>query len=113
LRAEYVDAIRRAGGIPVLLPPGDPKAVELLERLDGLLLCGGGDLDPSLYGGRQHETIYNVSAERDATEIAVARKAAESGLPTLGICRGIQVLNVALGGTLHEHVPDAVGHEIA
>lgn len=112
-RVEFVEAIRRAGGIPLLIPPGDPRAVEILDHLDGLLLSGGGDLDPRLYGGRNHETIYNVSADRDSSEIAMAKRIVVDQIPTLGICRGAQVLNVALGGTLHEHLPDAVGDQVA
>ncbi len=112
-RVEYVDAIRRAGGIPILIPPGDPRAVEILDSLDGLLLCGGGDIDPKLYGGRQHETIYNVSLERDTSEIAMVKRVVADQIPTLGICRGAQILNVALGGTLHEHVPEVAGDSIA
>lgn len=112
-RAEYIDALRRAGGVPLLIPPGDPRVEEILEHLDGLLLAGGGDIDPRHYGGRAHELIYNVDAERDASEIALARGVATEKIPTLGICRGAQVLNVALGGTLHEHLPDVVGDQIA
>jgi putative glutamine amidotransferase len=80
--------------------------------IDGLLLPGGGDVDPRLYGGTQHPTLYGVDAARDAAEIALARHAAESGLPALCICRGAQVLNVALGGTLIEHLPDVVGEDV-
>ena len=112
LPAEYADAVRRAGGIPVLVPPGEPHLAELLSRLDGLILTGGGDLDPDLYRGSKHETIYNVDAERDATEIALTKQAVNSGVPTLGICRGAQVINVALGGTLIEHLPDVVGESV-
>lgn len=112
LRAQYVDAVRRAGGLAVLVPPGDPRVLELLERLDGLILAGGGDIDPALYGGREHETIYMVDAERDRSEMTMARAAADRGLPTLGICRGCQVLNVALGGTLFEHLPEVVGDAV-
>ncbi len=112
LRATYIDAVRRAGGMPVLLPPGEPRALELLGRLDGLVLAGGGDIDPAIYGGSPHETIYMVDADRDRTELALARRAVEAKLPTLGICRGSQVLNVALGGSLIEHLPDVVGEKV-
>jgi putative glutamine amidotransferase len=105
----YVDAVRRAGGIAVLLPPGDDPWDELFDVIDGLILAGGGDVDPSLYGGHPHETIYGVDAERDHSELALARRVAASEVPTLGICRGHQLINVALGGTLHEHLPDVVG----
>ncbi len=108
LPAVYVEAVRRAGGIPVLIPPGEPRLDDLLAVLDGLILSGGGDLDPSHYNSPGHPTIYMLDAERDATELDLARKVAASGAPTLCICRGLQVLNVALGGTLVEHLPDAV-----
>lgn len=104
----YVDAVRRAGGIPVLLPLGeDPQAV--YARLDGLILSGGGDIDPALYGGKDHPMIYAVSRERDEFEIALARTAAAGSKPCMPICRGMQVTNVALGGTLMEHLEDEVG----
>jgi putative glutamine amidotransferase len=77
--------------------------------LDGFILSGGGDIDPSLYGGLSHPEIYGVDLERDQSEIALVKQAADSGLPLFGICRGIQVMNVALGGTLMAHLPDRVG----
>lgn len=113
LNGNYVDAVRRASGIPVLLPPGEASPEELLATLDGLILTGGGDLDPALYGGRPHAAIYGIDAERDAAELALARSASACGLPTFGICRGAQVINVALGGTLVEHLPDEVGDAVA
>lgn len=111
LPAEYVESVRRAGGIPVLVPPAEPHLEQLLARLDGLILAGGGDLDPELYQGSPHETIYMVDPERDRSELAMARQVAADGKPTLGICRGAQVINVALGGSLIEHLPDVVGEE--
>ncbi len=113
LPAEYVDAVRRAGGIPVLLPPGESRREDVLHRLDAVILTGGGDLSPEAYGGSDHPTLYLVDDERDESELALARRAVDTGLPTLGICRGTQVLNVALGGTLVEHLPDVVGEEVA
>ena len=113
LPAEYVDSIRRAGGTPVLLPPGESDCDRWLGLMDGLVLAGGGDIDPAAYGGRRHETVYMVDSERDASELALARKVLDNGVPTLGICRGVQIVNVALGGTLHEHLPDAVGDTVA
>ena len=110
--ANYVDSVRRAGGIAVLIPPGQQEPQRLLSRLDGLVLAGGGDIDPACYGGQDHESIYMTDSERDQTEIELARFAVEQGFPTLGICRGMQVLNVAMGGTLYEHLPDVVGEEI-
>jgi len=112
LPGEYVDAVRRAGGIPVLIPPGEDDTDAMLARVDGLLLAGGGDLDPEHNQGRCHESIYMTDAERDGTELKLARAVVDGGFPTLCICRGIQVVNVALGGTLHEHLPDVVGEEI-
>ncbi len=108
---EYVDAVLRAGGLPVLVPPAGNPA-ETFERLDGLILSGGGDIDPALYKGRAHESIYGISKERDEYEIALARLAAHSSKPCMPICRGIQVVNVALGGGLVEHVPDEFGTAI-
>jgi putative glutamine amidotransferase len=108
----YVNSIRRAGGIPLLVPPGETELPSLLAQLDGLLLAGGGDLDPVHYRTERHPTVYMVDAARDAMEIAMARLAASSTLPTLCICRGLQVLNVALGGSLIQHLPDVVGDTI-
>ncbi len=112
LPAEYVEAVRRAGGIPVLIPAGETQVDDLLARLDGLILSGGGDVDPALYAGSKHREIYMVDPERDGAEVAMARRVAGDGTPTLCICRGIQVLNVALGGTLVEHLPDEVGEVV-
>ena len=108
LPRQYVDAVRRAGGDAVLLPPGADDPAGLLDRLDGLVLAGGGDLDPSIYGGQAHETVYSVDPVRDEGEIALAELVLGRGTPTLAICRGSQVVNVALGGTLHVHLPDVV-----
>lgn len=112
LPAVYVDAVRRAGGMPVLVPPGDPQITDLLQSLDGLILSGGMDVDPALYGGAQHREVEPPNPERDATEIKLVRQAINQSMPTLAICRGAQVLNVALGGTLIEHLPDIVGEAI-
>ena len=108
----YVDAVRRAGGVAILIPPGEEHGEEILSIVDGVILAGGGDIDPALYGGTKHETIYSVDAERDQSEMALARHLAGSNVPTLGICRGHQVINVALGGTLYEHLPDVVGDRV-
>ena len=112
LPAAYVDAVRRAGGIPLLIAPGEPRLDELLAALDGLILSGGGDVDPTHYGSPGHPTVYMTDAERDSTELELARRAATNDAPMLCICRGLQVLNVALGGTLVEHLPDEVSGEI-
>ena len=112
LPAEYVDAVRRAGGIPLLLPPGEERMDAVLPLLKAVVFSGGGDLDPDLYGGSHHETIYWVEPERDRSEIALARRVFDLGVPTLAICRGSQILNVAKGGTLIEHLPDEVGETV-
>ena len=111
----YVRAVQRAGGRAVLLPP-DPEDArdpgEVLGLIDALLLTGGaGDLDPTLYGQERHPETGPVHEERDAYELALARAVLEREVPTLGVCRGMQVLNLAYGGTIEQHVPDAVGHE--
>jgi len=104
----YVEALHRAGAREALLMPvvldEDGEADELLERFDALLLLGGGDLDPSRYAQERHTRVYGVVPERDAFEITLARAAVERGMPLLAICRGHQVLNVALGGTLEQHL---------
>jgi putative glutamine amidotransferase len=112
LPADYLDSVRRAGGRPVLLAPGDADPAGVLAHLDGLLLAGGGDLDPALWHAAAHETVYGRDHDRDAADLALAGGALERGLPTLAICRGMQVVNVALGGTLHQHLPDVVGDTV-
>ncbi len=112
LQAVYVDAVRKAGGIPILLPPGEPHPDRILQQVDGLILAGGGDIDPVIYGGDEHPTIYSVDAERDEFELALAEMVIAEGLPVLGICRGMQVLGVASGGNLVSHVPDRFGDDI-
>ncbi len=111
----YVRAVQRAGGRAVLLPPDPEDAREpgaVLALIDALLLTGGaGDLDPALYGYERHPETGPVHEERDAYELALARAVLEREVPILGVCRGMQVLNVAYGGTIEQHVPDAVGHE--
>jgi putative glutamine amidotransferase len=111
----YVRAVQRAGGRAILLPP-DPENArdpgEVLGLIDALLLTGGaGDLDPALYGQERHPETGPVNKVRDAYELALARAVLEREVPTLGVCRGMQVLNLAYGGTIEQHVPDAVGHE--
>jgi putative glutamine amidotransferase len=111
--AEYVLAIERAGGVPLLLPPIDPGVVDRwFPLLRGLVLIGGGDIDPARYGAASHASIYNLDAVRDTFELALARRAIDRQLPTLAICRGMQVVNVLRGGTLHRHLPEVVGEKI-
>jgi putative glutamine amidotransferase len=110
----YVDAVQRAGGAAVLLPvdPGwieDPD--ELLDRIDGLMLAGGADIDPATYGAERHPATANTVPERDAFELALTRAALERDMPFLGICRGMQLMNIAAGGTLIQHLPESHGHE--
>lgn len=101
----YVKAVRKAGGVPVLLPLIErDDASGLLDRVDGLLMTGGGDVDPATYGAEPDPLTERVDAERDARDIALCRLAVERDVPTLAICRGSQVLNVALGGTLVQHI---------
>lgn len=106
-RQGYVEAVLQAGGLPVLLPPlTDPRALRALyERLDGVLLAGGDDIDPSRYGETPHPKLGPVSPERDTAELQLARWAFADGKPLLGICRGMQVINVARGGTLWQDLP--------
>jgi putative glutamine amidotransferase len=108
----YVDAVRAAGGLPFLLPPGEEAPAELLEHVDGLVFSGGGDLHPGRFAAEQHPTVYGVSEERDAFELALMQAALERRTPTLAICRGLQVLNVVLGGDLHLHLPEVTGNEV-
>jgi len=112
LPAEYSEAVHRAGGTAILLPPDAPAIERWLDVVDGFILAGGGDLDPEHYDGPDHDAIYMVDRERDATELALVRGIVESQQPTLGICRGVQTLNVALGGSVHAHLPDVVGETV-
>ncbi|NPV56160.1 MAG: gamma-glutamyl-gamma-aminobutyrate hydrolase family protein [Anaerolineae bacterium] len=108
LARNYAESVSRAGGVPVLLPAGVPpdEVGRLLRRLDGVLLSGGADLDPHLFGASPHPRVYGIDANRDGLELALVREALAGGMPLLGICRGIQVMNVALGGSLFIHIPD-------
>lgn len=115
LNRAYLTAVQQAGGVPVLLPPYlEPRAFDALwDQLDGLVLTGGGDVDPARFGEAPHPELSGVSRACDELEIELVERALHQGLPLLAICRGLQVLNVALGGSLHQHVPDVFGTAIA
>ena len=106
--APYVDAVRRAGGVPVLLPVGEPDWADALVAVDGLVLTGGADIHPTHYGGNpDHPALTRLAPNRDLSEFALIQLiVTRPDLPTLCICRGMQVLNVALGGAMYEHIPD-------
>ena len=113
LSRTYVDAVRAAGGVPVILPTDEQELEDVLPRIDGLLISGGGDIDPALYGDEEvHETTYGIDADRDAFELEAFRYAESHDLPTLCICRGIQVMAVAMGGTLEQDIPSAAGDSL-
>jgi putative glutamine amidotransferase len=110
----YVEAVQRAGGLVAMLPPDplladDPQ--QALELIDGLILAGGADIDPASYAQQAHPETVGTVPERDAFELALARGAIERDMPVLGICRGMQLINVACGGTLVQHLPERFGHE--
>jgi putative glutamine amidotransferase len=113
LPCEYVDVVRLAGGVPIVLPAVEGEIAEALDVIEALILPGGGDVDPAHYGGVRHEANYGISAERDGFELKLARAAiARRDLPILCICRGMQLVNVALGGDLVAHIPDHYGEEV-
>jgi gamma-glutamyl-gamma-aminobutyrate hydrolase PuuD len=107
----YVSAIERAGGRPLLVPPSEDGIEETLAVLDGLLFSGGSDIDPDTYGAEAHPETNGVRPERDQAELALLEAALARDMPVLAVCRGSQVLNVALGGDLVQHLPEVVGHE--
>jgi putative glutamine amidotransferase len=113
LSRSYVEAVQHAGALALMLPPDelllqDPG--EVLDLLDGLVLAGGADIDPASYGEETHPETVDTVPERDRFEIALVRAAVERDLPVLGICRGMQLINVAYGGTLLQHLPERFGH---
>ncbi|QIS20408.1 gamma-glutamyl-gamma-aminobutyrate hydrolase family protein [Nocardia terpenica] len=110
LPRSYADMTERTGGIPVLLPPMGIARPELVDRLDGLVLTGGADLDPSRYGASPHPATRGTRPDRDEFEFSLFELARSEGMPVLAVCRGLQVVNVALGGTLLQHLPDVLGH---
>jgi putative glutamine amidotransferase len=105
---DYLESVRRAGGEPVEVIVGGESPDQILARVDGLMLTGGGDVDPKLYGEAPHPTFQAAETGRDEFEIALARAAVKSGIPLLAICRGMQVLNVAMGGTLVQDIPSQI-----
>lgn len=113
LPTNYLDEIRRAGGMALMLAP-DPALTEdpdeALDLVDGLMLAGGADIDPVSYGAERHAETVETVPERDAFELAMTRRALERDIPLLGICRGMQLFNVACGGTLRQHLPEEFGH---
>jgi putative glutamine amidotransferase len=111
---QYFDAVTASGAAAVLLPPQprpDAAAEVVLEGLDGLILTGGLDVQPELYGAERHPLTDPARPDRDAWELALLRGARARGIPVFGICRGLQLINVAFGGTLHQHLPEALGTE--
>lgn len=107
----YVDAVEHAGGVPMLIPPAGVGHHEIVARLDGLILTGGADIEPARYGQSAHERTTVIRPERDEFELGLFAAARAVGLPVLAVCRGMQLVNVAFGGTLVQHLPDAVGHD--
>jgi putative glutamine amidotransferase len=108
----YPRAVQRAGALALILPPdeaAESDPAELLDRIDGLVLAGGADVDPATYGARPHPETGPTWPERDRFEIALGRGAIDRGMPVLGVCRGMEILNVALGGTLVQHLPNEIG----
>ena len=110
---DYVNGVAQAGGVPVVLPPVAPEAAETMIRgIDGLLLSGGSDLHPSYYGKKAHPKLGPTIPERDAFEMRLLELALSRGLPVFGICRGLQLINVSLGGTLYQDLPSQFGEEL-
>lgn len=107
----YVRAVEHAGGRPLVVPPSKDGLEETLDALDGVIFSGGGDLDPELYGAEAHAATDVPRKERDAAELRLLEAALERDMPVLAICRGSQLLNVARGGDLVQHLPESVGHE--
>jgi gamma-glutamyl-gamma-aminobutyrate hydrolase PuuD len=108
---DYVEAVHAAGGRAVLIPPTPEGAKETIESVDAVIFTGGSDINPACYDEPAHPETFGVDDRRDEGEFALLREALEAEVPVLGICRGIQLLNVALGGNLHQHLPEIVGHD--
>lgn len=112
LPGAYADAVRKAGGLPLLQAPGEQRIAEILHLVDGLLFAGGGDIHPRHYGNVHHPAISRIDEERDAFELALAREAFHTRMPLLGICRGSQLLSVASGASLIAHLPDVFDGQV-
>jgi putative glutamine amidotransferase len=113
LPRSYIDAVQREGGVALMLPPDERVEEEpddVLDLIDGLILAGGADIDPATYGAAAHRETRGTVPERDGFELALARRALERDIPLLGVCRGMQLMNVAAGGTLLQHLPESHGH---
>lgn len=112
LPSAYVDSVRAAGGLPLLMTPGAEEPEEYLDHVDGVIFAGGGDIHPDHFAGEEHPAQYGVDHERDAFELRLMRETLSRETPTLAICRGLQLLNVVLGGDLHVHLPDVMGESV-
>ncbi len=106
---DYINAVRKGGGVPILLPPEETNNARIIEALDGIILTGGGDVNPERYNGSDHSTIYWINDQQDKTELELAELGLKLETPVLATCRGMQIINVLFGGTLHAHVPDFYG----
>jgi putative glutamine amidotransferase len=114
IKNTFVEAIRRCGGLPILLPPGQPEeSAAILEVVDGLIFSGGGDLDPAIYNGEYHSAIKGVDRTRDAFELKLFNQALNTNIPLLGVCRGLAVMAVASGASLVAHIPSEFGELVA
>lgn len=108
----YIESLKRAGAVPVLIPPQPENAADVIDNLDGILLAGGDDCDPAEYGEEQHSSCELMDPRRQENDVSLARLARERGVPTLGICLGVQVMNVAAGGTLIQDIDSAIETDI-
>lgn len=108
----YVESLRRAGALPVVIPPQPDNAAELIDELDGILLAGGDDCDPALYGEERHESVQPMDPRRQSSELTLAKVARERGVPTLGICLGLQMMNIAAGGSLVQDIKSQIETDI-
>ena len=113
LHQTYLSAVRQAGGVPILLAPGEDRCDRLIEHLDGIIFTGGGDIHPECYDGKPHPTIAKMDLERDRFELDLAQRAIQADLAVLGICRGMQVLSIVSGAMLIPHVPETFGNTVS